>query len=521
MNLIQQRLGDHVLTEQLRQDSKGRLYRGVHVASETPVTVRVLPAQAGDPELAARFSKEATTLRRLRHPALLEVLEHGTSAHGPYLVMESLAGESLRDRLKREGRLPLAETQRIVGAVASALAAAHRGRLVHRELTADDVWLLGTGADGGVKVLDLGVAKLVGDLVPGTSKGLDQRADILALGSLAYEMLSGQPPLAASADEVTPTSERKRPARLSAQGVTIPSSVDAAIMKALERKKKRRFSSMAEFAQALGVALTPPLPPPAAAPVAPAAASVAPAAVSIAAAAVAPAAEVKPVASTAPALQARIAARATAFAHVAATRLRPLGQLVLARRKLVTAVAGGAAALAVGWFALRSPGKPGAVTPPAQVAARLDVERGHEASVPRPLPAATAPSRVDEILALNGKAVSAYARSDLKTARSLLMDADKLAIASGYQDAMVRAQTQVRLGALFIGGQKNPRLGRRYLAKAVTINPAVRLPADMVSPATTRALHAEKARLAKNRGQKRALKAKPLRRHAREARRKR
>ena len=91
------------------------------------------------------------------------------------------------------------------------------------------------------------------------------------------------------------------------------------------------------------------------------------------------------------------------------------------------------------------------------------------------------PPRVDEILALNQKAVSAYAQADFKTARALLQDADKLALASGYQDAPVRAQTQVRLGALYVA-QKNPRVGRRYLAKAVAINPAVRIPPGMMSP---------------------------------------
>jgi hypothetical protein len=97
----------------------------------------------------------------------------------------------------------------------------------------------------------------------------------------------------------------------------------------------------------------------------------------------------------------------------------------------------------------------------------------------------------------------------------LLQDADKLAVASGFQDAPVRAQTQVRLGALWIAGQKKPRVGRRYLAKAVAINPAVSLPSDMNSPAVRRALNAvrEKAHPTKARAQKRALNAKATQRH--------
>ena len=180
-------------------------------------------------------------------------------------------------------------------------------------------------------------------------------------------------------------------------------------------------------------------------------------------------------------------------------------------------LAAASAAVAIGWFALRSGGPSGmlavvATTPPsAQV---VDVARAPKPSPSPELP--SAPSRVDEILALNQKAVSAHEQSDFKTARALLQDADKLALASGYADAPVRAQTQVRLGALYVA-QKNPRVGRRYLAKAVAINPAVRLPPGMMSPQAHKALIVtkQKARLAKNGPPKRGPKSHPPRRHGR------
>jgi hypothetical protein len=175
--------------------------------------------------------------------------------------------------------------------------------------------------------------------------------------------------------------------------------------------------------------------------------------------------------------------------------------------------------LVIGWLGLR----PGDQAPaPVQVASdlrsggpvpRVDAERA-------PLPPAGAPSRVDEILALNEKAVSAYSQADVKTARTLLQDADRLAIASGYKDAPVRAQTQVRLGALFIG-QKSARAGRRHLLTAVAINPAVRVPPPMMTPQVQKTLFAlkRKARLAKNGGPKGGLKSHPSRRHGRDLKR--
>jgi hypothetical protein len=178
-----------------------------------------------------------------------------------------------------------------------------------------------------------------------------------------------------------------------------------------------------------------------------------------------------------------------------------------------------AAALVILWFGFRSDEPRDAVTtevkpPPAKREADPELQPPPA----RPAPPPSAPSRVDEILALNHKAVSAYARADIKTAKGLLEKADQLAVASGYEKALVRAQTQVRLGALWISSKKNPRIGRRYLASAVAINPAVKLPSEMTTPKVRKALHQvrAKAQPAGARGQKGSLAAKAKRRHGRE-----
>jgi serine/threonine protein kinase len=542
-----QHLGDYVLTEQLRQDRTGTVFRGVHDASKKPVAIKILPEKhANDPDLIARFARDASKLASLKHPGIVEVLDHGESSQGLYLVLEDLAGETLADRLKRDGQLPLAETLRVVGAVASALAAAHRVRIVHRDLTPDSIFLAQAGPDGDpggvVKVMDLGLAKLLGDPSAPGRKGVDQRADIHALGRLAYQMLSGQEPVQEDAGHADPAGERKRPPRLSAHGVTVPSSVESAILKALDRKKKRRFNSMTEFAQALGVAITP---------AAVATSTPAPEAEPEIELELEPGMEVEPVPElelepaseldlepaselelepvpepapvaarvTPPPLPPPRSAQSTASPVAAVSaRVREAGRTAIRRPRTVAAgVAASAAAVAIGWFALRSDGPPARPTVAVNLAPppRVDVARA-----PKPSPSAglpTAPTRVDEILALNQRAVDAHAQSDFKAAGALLQEADKLALASGYEAAPVRAQTQVRLGALYLG-QNNPRVGRRYLAKAVAINPAVRIPAGMLNPHVHKALIAEKkkARSAKNAAEKRLAKSQPQRRHGRD-----
>ena len=517
-----QQPGDHVLGEQLRQDSTGRTYRAVHATSKDTVTVKVLDEKyARDPELVARFEKHASTLRRLEHPGIVQVLEHGRSAAGLCLVMENLTGELLADRLKREGKLPLEETQRIVGAVASALVAAYRLRIIHPDLRPDDIFLATSEDEPGgvVKLLDLGLAWALADQDGPARKGIDQRAGIQALGRLAYQLLSGQLPVEETVQEGGAAS--KRPARLSTFGVSVPAAIEGAIVKALQRKKKRRFSSMTEFARALGIDIgVPGTPPPEIEIELDADSDVQAEAVpedyesdlsAMAARALPPplppSRTLPPVLPPSPEVTAE-PAQAGGFA----VRAGALGRTaVRSPRTVALSAAGAAAALVLGWFALR-PGAPperlaAVSTPPP---ARVDVAREQKPSARTGI--ASAPSRVDEILALNQKAVSAHEKSDFKTARALLQDADKLAVASGYADAPVRAQTQVRLGALYVH-QKNLRLGRRYLARAVAINPAVRLPPGMMSPRAHKVLIAtkQKARLAKSGPVKRA-KGQPARR---------
>ncbi len=199
------------------------------------------------PELAAgvnveRFRREIQLAAQLQHPHIVPLLSAGEAEGLPYFVMPFVSGESLRTRVAREGEFPISETLRILRDVVSALAYAHARGVVHRDVKPDNVLL-----SGGVAVVtDFGVAKAVsissgsGEATSLTSHGValgtpaymapeqatatpntDHRADIYALGIVAYEMLTGSTPftgrsvqqvLAAQVVEEPEPVERRRPA---------------------------------------------------------------------------------------------------------------------------------------------------------------------------------------------------------------------------------------------------------------------------------------------------------------------
>jgi serine/threonine protein kinase len=219
-----------------------RVFLALERALGRKVVVKVLL-----PELAAgvnveRFRREIQLAAQLQHPHIVPLLSAGEADGLPYFIMPFVTGESLRTRIAREGEFPIAETVRILRDVVSALAYAHTYGVIHRDVKPDNVLL-----SGGVAVVtDFGVAKAVTASAdsPGhtglTSLGValgtpaymapeqataspntDHRADIYALGIVAYEMLTGSPPfmgrsaqqvLAAQVVEEPELVERRRPA---------------------------------------------------------------------------------------------------------------------------------------------------------------------------------------------------------------------------------------------------------------------------------------------------------------------
>jgi hypothetical protein len=166
------------------------------------VAVKVIRAPRGDAP-AKRVLAEAEVAARLSHPGIVTTLDVGRNEHGAWLVQEFLSGETLAAGLER-GPMALREVLRVGLAVARALAHAHAHGVVHRDLTARNVFLCD---DGQVKLLDLGIAQAFGRrrLAGGSPDGMapeqaagapeDERTDVYALGALLYLLLTGEPPV--------------------------------------------------------------------------------------------------------------------------------------------------------------------------------------------------------------------------------------------------------------------------------------------------------------------------------------
>jgi serine/threonine-protein kinase len=241
-----------------------------------PVALKVLNRKLiDDPDFLLRFQNEAGSTGRIHHPNVVTIHESGQGDDGtPYIAMEFLEGESLRELLKHRGALPLPEVAEILQQAARGLNAAHKLGIIHRDLKPDNIFL--THSDEGelvVKVVDFGIAKLrepsthtMTDTVLGTpaymsseqawgmrSDQLDARSDIYSLGVVVYEMLSGRVPF----HSVTLFGylcmhmlEEPPPFRAVAQNLHVSPKVEAVVMKALKKEREERYQSALEFAHA-------------------------------------------------------------------------------------------------------------------------------------------------------------------------------------------------------------------------------------------------------------------------------
>jgi TolB-like protein/tRNA A-37 threonylcarbamoyl transferase component Bud32 len=233
------------------------------------------------PELTAvlgpdRFPREIRIVAQLQHPNILPLHDSGEADGFLYYVMPFVDGESLRERIDREGRLPIGEGVRLLREVVDALASAHARGIVHRDIKPDNVMLSGRHA----VVTDFGVAKAVSDsggeklttvgiavgtphyMAPEQAMGealVDHRADIYAIGVLAYEMLTGRPPFAGKSSQgVLSAHVLERPTDVREVRPGIPAPVADAVMRCLEKEPADRWQSADEMLRQLeAVSFTP------------------------------------------------------------------------------------------------------------------------------------------------------------------------------------------------------------------------------------------------------------------------
>ncbi len=216
------RLGPYEILSAIGAGGMGEVYRARDTKLGRDVAIKVLPeAFAHDPERLSRFQREAKMLAALNHPNIATIYGLEQSGGTSYLVMELVSGETLQERVKREGAVPIEEALKIAVQIAEALEAAHEKGIIHRDLKPANVKLT---PEGKVKVLDFGLAKAFsGDtsiedmgnsptlsmaatmqgVILGTAaymspeqakgKAVDKRTDIWAFGAVLYELLTGKP----------------------------------------------------------------------------------------------------------------------------------------------------------------------------------------------------------------------------------------------------------------------------------------------------------------------------------------
>lgn len=263
-------LGPYEILAPLGAGGMGEVFRALDPRLGREVAIKVLlPDFAADGERLKRFEQEARAVALLNHPNILHVYDTGLFEGMPYLVMELLEGETLRDRMGGQP-LPLRKALEIAIQIARGLAVAHDKGIIHRDLKPENIFVL---PDGRVKILDFGLAKLLaapsgetrtqafsvrsqltkvgavvgtaGYMSPEQVNGwtVDARSDLFSFGIIFWEMVSGRPPFHGnSVVETLHAILKDEPAEFPPQ-LSLPAALDRTLRRCLEKHPKARFQS--------------------------------------------------------------------------------------------------------------------------------------------------------------------------------------------------------------------------------------------------------------------------------------
>jgi serine/threonine protein kinase len=271
-------LGDQYrIDERMGSGGMGAVYRAVQLSIDRPVAVKLIAwTMEKSPEHMQRFRREAEALARLRHPNTVHMLDFGITDDGRlFMVMELLSGNTLEEHLAERGKLELGEALSAVRQIAQSISEAHALGIVHRDLKPSNVFIVDPARGGGVRLLDFGLAKLLDAntlttdgmiagtpsyIAPeawrGTSKNLDHRIDVYALGVMVFRSLSGRlPPPSSDLLEICSWATTGPRPSLHALRASLPASIDPWIQRALAIDPAQRFQSIAEAFAALEATL--------------------------------------------------------------------------------------------------------------------------------------------------------------------------------------------------------------------------------------------------------------------------
>jgi serine/threonine-protein kinase len=274
-----------VLERELGRGGMATVYLARETKHERQVAIKVLHPEVSAAFGAERFLREIGIAARLSHPHLVPLIDSGEADGYLYYISAFVPGGSLRDRLQREGKLPLHEVIRIAEEVGAGLDFAHRAGFVHRDVKPENILF----ADGHALLADFGIARAFGaddapDPSPGSGQApspgsgqaltepgivvgtpaymspeqaagelrLDTRSDIYSLACVIYEMLAGAPPFTGkSARQIMAKHIAEKPRRLRVLRPETPVPLEEAIQRALEKDPSRRFATLTEFIAAL------------------------------------------------------------------------------------------------------------------------------------------------------------------------------------------------------------------------------------------------------------------------------
>ena len=243
----------------------GSVYAGRDAVLDRPVAVKILRSGTGPND---QFLREARAAAALKHPNIVDVYDAGIENGYPYIVMEFVAGDSLKDVIGRDGRVEPARAANIAATVADALSFAHQQALVHCDIKPANILLT---QDGRPKLVDFGIAQrpmtgietdIVGTaeyIAPEQVEGgaLDGRVDVYSLAAVLYHMLTGVTPHPVTDLEKLDASVFEQPVRAPSDlNSAVPAELSAAVMRGLAVLPAQRYATASEFSAALRTAIS-------------------------------------------------------------------------------------------------------------------------------------------------------------------------------------------------------------------------------------------------------------------------
>lgn len=268
-DIIGKSLGRYHVLEKLGQGGMAVVYKALDTTLERYVAIKViLPYSEYSDQFLARFNREARTLAKLTHPNILKIFDYGEYENHPFLVMEYIAGGTLKDWLTGQP-IPWQKSAQLLSQVARALEAAHAQGVIHRDVKPANI-LMANGKDPLLS--DFGIAKLIegneeATQLTGTGVGIgtpdymapeqadgeaDERSDLYSLGVIFYQMVTGKLPYEADTPLAVMFKKVTDPLPRPTQHIPgLPMAVENVMIKALETNPQYRYRNMGEFSQVL------------------------------------------------------------------------------------------------------------------------------------------------------------------------------------------------------------------------------------------------------------------------------